>query len=293
MKYIFHAAMPADAPLIRRLKDGADVFSKNQRALARYVLKNYQSVAFATVSKLAEQSGVSEATVVRFAKALDFSGYPEFQKEVRRLLRADLRGVERFKLGAEPKTEHQTPLDTVAQKERENISALYDSYDARAFANAVRVLRRASEVMIVGTRSTAPLAYHMWFALNKIAIPSTRVLTITSETYDRLSRTGKGACVVVIGFPRYLREHVKLLELAKARRLATLTITDSTFSPLQGDVTLHAPAESASFVAFHCAPLILINALVHEVSLSDSTETLEALRQFETVAESQQYFVKE
>ena len=62
MKYIFHAAMPADAPLIRRLKDGADVFSKNQRALARYVLKNYQSVAFATVSKLAEQSGVSEAT---------------------------------------------------------------------------------------------------------------------------------------------------------------------------------------------------------------------------------------
>ena len=285
--------MPTEAPLLRRLKDGADAFSKNQRALARYVLKNYESVAFATVSQLAEVSGVSEATVVRFAKALDFSGYPEFQKEVRRLLRADLRGVERFKLGAEPKPAHQTPLDAVAQKERENISALYDSYDTRAFAKAVRMLRRASEVMIVGTRSTAPLAYHMWFALNKIGIPSTRVSTIGSDTYDRLSRLGKAACVVVIGFPRYLREHVKLLEFAKARRLATLTIPDSTFSPLQGDVTLHAPAESASFVAFHCAPLILINALVHEVSLSDSTKTLEALRQFETVAATQQYFVKE
>jgi DNA-binding MurR/RpiR family transcriptional regulator len=257
------------------------------------VLKNYESVAFATVSQLAEESGVSEATIVRFAKALEFSGYPEFQKEVRRLLRADLRGVERFKLGAQPKPERQTPLDAVAEKERENISALYDSFDARAFSNAVRLVRRASEVVIVGTRSTASLAHHMWFALDKIGIKAIRVSAITSETYDLLSRVGKGACVVVIGFPRYLREHVKVLEFAKARRLSTLTITDSTFSPLQGDVTLHAPAESASFVAFHCAPLILVNALVHEVSVVESTKTLEALKQFETVAESQQYFVKE
>src|SRR5512132_3568274 len=125
----------AEAPLLRRLKDSGDVLSKNQRTLARYVLKHYESVAFATVSALAQQSGVSEATVVRFVKALDFRGYPEFQNEVRRLLRADLRGVERFKLGAEPAAGRRTPLDAITAKERENISALYDSYDARAFAD--------------------------------------------------------------------------------------------------------------------------------------------------------------
>jgi DNA-binding MurR/RpiR family transcriptional regulator len=282
-----------DAPLLRRLNDSADVLSKNQRTLARYVLKYYESVAFATVSELAEQSGVSEATVVRFAKALDFSGYPEFQKEVRRLLRADLRGVERFKLGAGPPASQSTPLDAIAAKERENISALYDSFDGRAFARAVRLLRQAPEVMVVGTRSTASVAHHLWFALNKIGMNATRVTTISSETYEHLSRMDPKACVVVIGFPRYLREQVKLLESAKARRLATLSITDSTFSPLRGDVTLHAPAESASFVAFHCAPLILVNALVHEVSVADSTRTLEALRHFEAVAETQEYFVKE
>lgn len=283
----------SDAPLIRRLKDGADAFSRNQRVLARYVLRNYESVAFATVSQLAEQSGVSDATIVRFAKALDFKGYPAFQKEVRRLLRADLRGVERFKLGAERNADSKTPLDLVTEKERENISALYDSYDARAFGKAVQMLRRASEVVVVGTRSTAPVAYHLWFSLNKIAVTATRVLSVTSETYDRVSRMDKRACVVVIGFPRYLREQVKLLEFARGRGLATLTITDSTFSPLQGDVTLYAPAESASFVAFHCAPLILINALVHELSIADSTKTLNALKQFEAVADSQQYFHKE
>jgi DNA-binding MurR/RpiR family transcriptional regulator len=155
------------------------------------------------------------------------------------------------------------------------------------------MLRRGSEVLAVGTRSTASLAHHLAFALEKIAIRATRVSTITSETYDRLSRLDRKACVVVIGFPRYLREHLKLLEFAKARRIPTLTITDSPFSPLQGEVSLYAPAESASFVAFHCAPLILINALVHELSVADSSRTLEALKQFEMVAESQRYFVKD
>ncbi len=218
--------MSATTPLIRRLNDGADAFSKNQRVLARYVLANYQSVAFATVAQLATQSGVSEATVVRFAKALS-------------------------------------------------------------------MLRAAPEVVVVGTRSTAPLANHLWFALTKIAVDATLVTTISSETYDYLSRVDKRACVVVIGFPRYLREQVRVLEFARNRRLATLTVTDSTFSPLRGHVSLYAPAESASFVAFHCAPLVLLNALVHELSVADEKKTLAALDRFESVAESQEYFLKE
>ncbi len=285
--------MRAELPLIRRLQDGADGFSKNQRVLARHVLANYQAVAFSTVAQLAGESGVSEATIVRFTKALHFEGYPAFQKEVRRLVRAELRGVERFKLGAVRNSSARTPLDLITEKERENISALYDSYDAQAFGRALGMLRAAPEVVVVGTRSTASLACHLWFALTKIGIPAARVTTISSETYDYLSRVDKRACVVVIGFPRYLREQVKLLEFAKSRKLATLTITDSAFSPLRGQVSLYAPAESASFVAFHCAPLVLINALVHELSVTDEKRSLAALDRFETIAESQQYFAKE
>jgi DNA-binding MurR/RpiR family transcriptional regulator len=285
--------MSAATPLLRRLNEGANAFSKNQRVLARYVHANYQSVAFATVAQLAEQSGVSEATIVRFAQALDFSGYPELQKEIRRLVRAELRGVERFKLGAAQKTPARTPLDLITEKERENISALYEAFDPQAFAKALGMLRGAQEVIVIGTRSTAPLAYHLWFALTKIGFDATHVSSISSETYDHLSRVDKQSCVVVIGFPRYLREQVEALEFARRRKLATLTITDSTFSPLRGQVSLYVPAESASLVAFHCAPLVLINALVHELSVANEKKTLAALDRFEAVADSQHYFFKE
>ncbi|HEX2829033.1 MAG TPA: MurR/RpiR family transcriptional regulator [Burkholderiales bacterium] len=284
--------MPPAATLLRRLEESAEAFSTNQRVLARFVAANYQAVAFATISELAEQSGVSEATIVRFAKALDFSGYPALQKEIRRLVRAELPGAERLKLGARAKPAAATPLDLVIDNERENIASLHESFDAKSFGRAREMLRGASEVLVAGTRSTAALACHLAFALNKLAIATTRALSISSETYDLVSRLEKRALVVVIGFPRYLRETVDLLEFARGRGLSTLTITDSAFSPLKGEVSLYAPAESASFVAFHCAPLILVNALVHELSVADGERTLEALDRFEEVAEDRRYFVK-
>lgn len=281
--------MKSETDLLRRLTDGARAFSANQRSLAKYVQTHYQTVAFSTVSDLAKQSGVSQATIVRFAKALGFKGYPGFQKEVRRLVRADLKGTERFKLSPAA----ASPLDLVLAKEMENLGALRDAFDAHAFRAALKSLRSASEVLIVGARATAPLATHMAFGLAKLGMRAARALAVTSDTYDQTNRLDRRACVVVIGFPRYLRELVELLDFAKSAKLATLAITDSAFSPLRADVSLYAPAESASFMAFHSAPLVLINALLHELSFADRGATVAALDRFEAVADHRNFFHKE
>ena len=280
--------MKSETDLLRRLAKGAEGYSANQRVLAKYVQTHYQTVAFSTVSQLAGQSGVSEATVVRFAKALGFKGYPDFQKEVRRLVRADLKGTERFQLSQAD----ASPLDLVLQKEMENLAALREAFDGAAFKQALRQIRNASEVMVVGARATAPLAAHLAFGLQKLGLRCSRQLSVTSDTYDQLHRLGRKALVVVIGYPRYLRELVEVIDFAKAAKLATLAITDSAFSALRADVSLYAPAESASFVAFHSAPLVLINALLHELSLADRNATLSALDKFEAVAADRQFFQK-
>ncbi len=285
--------MPAEAPLFRRLKDGVEGFSRNHRVLARYVLAHHQTVAFSTITQLAEQSGVSEATIIRFARALSFKGYPDFQKEIRRLVRAELRGPERLRQGAAAESAEKTSLDRVVERERENLATLRATFDARAFGKAVALLRKASEIMVVGDRSAAPLARHLWFALGKLDRRACCVTAINSEAFDQVSRLREGACLAVIGFPRYLREQVRLLAFARTRKLSTLAITDSVFSPYQGDVSLYAPAESTSFMAFHCAPLVLVNTLLHELSVADEAKTLAALEHFDQTADRLAYFVKE
>jgi hypothetical protein len=55
-------------------------------------------------------------------------------------------------------------------------------------------------------------------------------------------------------------------------------------------MSLFTPAESASFVAFHCAPMTLINAILNELGAADAKRTLAALQRFERLAETRRYF---
>ncbi|MCC7346576.1 MAG: MurR/RpiR family transcriptional regulator [Variibacter sp.] len=274
-------------PLIERLRERVDGMSKAQRLLAHHVLRNYQSVAFSTVSDLARESGVSEATVVRFAGTLGFSGYPALQKEVRRVVRADLKGTERFRAKS---AQQEDPLSVAIRKELENIAHLDEAADREALRRAAAMLRAARHIVVAGARSTAPLAQHLWFALDKLRLPARRVVTLDSEAFESVARLGNGDCLVAIGFPRYLRGLVQLLGLAAERGAQRLVITDSPYSALKGEIGLFAPAESSSFVAFHGAPLILINALIDCVSLADRQSALDALQQFEQLAERHDYF---
>lgn len=282
--------MLPEAPLFVQLQERCGNLPPNQRTLARYVLENYQAVAFANVKELARMSGVSEATIIRFTRSLGFAGYPGFQQEIRRLVRADLKGTERFELTKTAKKPGHGTLGVVIQKELENITHLDEMFDQKAFRAALKVMRSASEVVVVGSRSTASLASHLCFGLNKIGLRATRIMSITTETYDFLNRLDRKACVILIGFPRHLRETINLLAFMKKRSAKTVCITDSPFSPLRGEINLYVPVESASFVGFHCAPLILINTLLHELSLVDKQKTLGALSQFEVLAGDEGYF---
>jgi DNA-binding MurR/RpiR family transcriptional regulator len=279
-------------PLIQLIEAQAATLTPAQRELARHVTENYQSVAFATVAELARAARVSEATVVRFAVALGFAGYPAFQKEVRRMVRADLKGTDRFAMAEADRPAAGTPLDRAIAKEAENLRHLGTMQDASSLRAAAVLLRQARRVLVAGARSTAPLAFHVWFALDKLGLDAARTLTADSEALDRIGRMDARDVVLVIGFPRYLRALAALLDAAGSRGVRRIVVTDSPFSPLKGEVALHAPAESASFVAFHAAPLVLLNTLVEEVAATDRARALEALQGFEAVAEAGGYFLR-
>ena len=92
-----------------RLEDKVQRFSRSQKALGRFILKNYHRIAFMTIRQFAKSSGISEATIIRFVTALGFKGYPSFQKEIRIIVRAELKGPDRFKSAEDRFEERSNP----------------------------------------------------------------------------------------------------------------------------------------------------------------------------------------
>ena len=166
VKEKIHAMMPA--------------FSKGQKRIAEYILKNYDTAAFLTAAKLGEKAGVSESTAVRFAMLLGYEGYPEFQEAMAAFLKKRLGSVEKIE-AASGDIEQSKVLSYVMSADIEKIRLTMDTIEPDAFELAVDMLNTAEHIYVVGVRSCAPLAEFLGFYLRMVH-DNVRMVTTNSAS---------------------------------------------------------------------------------------------------------------
>jgi DNA-binding MurR/RpiR family transcriptional regulator len=83
--------VPPDATeLAEVLRRDYERFSPAQQALARYLVDHLAELPLVSAHEVAQAAHCSPATVVRFAQALGYAGYPELQRTVRQAHRPGL-----------------------------------------------------------------------------------------------------------------------------------------------------------------------------------------------------------
>ena len=132
-------------------------FSKGQRTIAQFILKNYDKAAFMTAARLGEVTGVSESTVVRFAADLGYRGYPGMKKALQEIVRNRLTSVERIE-AAESTMDGHDVLKAVLRADINNLQATLDEVDQDNFDQAVDMILSAKHIYIIGMRTSTTLA---------------------------------------------------------------------------------------------------------------------------------------
>lgn len=74
----------------KRIREARPRMSKSFARLAEFILDSYIQSALMTATELAHQVDVDAATVVRFAQMLEYSGFPELQREIKERVKHDL-----------------------------------------------------------------------------------------------------------------------------------------------------------------------------------------------------------
>ena len=85
-----------DTNLMDRIRNQYPSMSKGQKLIAKFMLESYDKAAFMTAGALGRQVGVSESTVVRFACALGYEGYPKLQRNLQEIIKNKLTTVQRL-----------------------------------------------------------------------------------------------------------------------------------------------------------------------------------------------------
>jgi DNA-binding MurR/RpiR family transcriptional regulator len=237
--------------------------SKSHLKIAQYILKNPNQVSFLNIGELAKQVKVSDATIVRFATFLGFSGYPDFQRQIQSSVQQQLTTTERLKISKEVYGEENQGISHILNGDIENIQLTMRNLDVKQFREGINQLIKARKVFIVANRSAAALGVFMQYYLNMI-VDHVEMLESIDKNADRLYDLQPHDLVIGISFSRYTRSTVEILAYAKDKEAMTMALTDTLLSPLiqYAEVSLTAESGMPAIIDSFVAPLSIINALL-------------------------------
>lgn len=270
--------------LIVQIQKSFSKLSKGQKLIAQFIIDNYDKAAFMTASKLGTKVGVSESTVVRFANALDFEGYPELQRALQEIIKTKLTTVQRVEMASEYSNEGAI-LKKVLKSDMENIRTTLENIDSELFQDVIDQIFKAKKIYIVGLRSSTALAEYLGFYLNLILDNVKIVGYGISDIFEQMLRISKDDLVIGISYPRYSNRTIEAITYAKEQGVPIISITDSLLSPIAGlsDYSLTAKSNMVSFVDSLVAPMSLINALIVAVGMREKEEIREYFNKLENI----------
>lgn len=250
--------------------------SKGQKLIAQYILNNYDKVAFMTACKLGETVGVSESTVVRFANALGYSGYPKLQAALQELIKNKLTTVQRVEM-ANDYSDENTILNKILKGDIDNIRETLEEIDGEAFQEAVSRLLKARKIYILGMRTSFVVAQYLGFYLGIILDNVHTVRMDMGDAFEQIVRIGEGDVVIAFSFPRYSKKSFQLVKYAKEKGAHVISITDSLFAPIASvsDNTLIVKSNMASFVDSLVPAMSVANALAVAVGMKEKEDIKE------------------
>ena len=259
--------------LISHIQSQYPRFSKGQKLIAQYILKNYDKVAFMTACKLGETVGVSESTVVRFANALGYSGYPKLQDALQELIKNKLTTVQRVDMVKEF-NDDSAILKKIVKSDIDNIKDTLDEIDEKAFEEASNRILKARRIYILGMRSSFTIAQYLGFYLG-IILDSVHVIrTDMGDAFEQVVKINEDDVLIAISFPRYSTKSYQIVSYAKEKGAHIVSLTDSLFAPVASltDNLLLVKSNMVSFVDSLVPALSIANALIVSVGMKEKED---------------------
>lgn len=252
----------------QRIKNTAHTFSKGQKKIASAILNDYDKAAYMTAAALGRYVGVSESTVVRFAGALGFDGYVEFQRAVQELVRTRLTPNQRIEI-TKQRIGRGDVLENVMESDINKIRFTLETLDREAFYKSVDAILSAKRIYVMGARSAGVLAQMLDYNLSMIFDNVKFIHPFSSaEIFEQMFSIDQNDVLIAFSFPRYSSKMVDAVKYARQRGASVVVFTDSEISPIAeyASYLLTAQSDMASFMDSLVAPISIINAIIVEIT---------------------------
>lgn len=255
-----------------------ETLSPGQYKIADYIQKNMQTVLFLTEQEIADNLGLSIASVSRFWRSVGFKNIKDFKNQLREHL--EVTPAAKMKNIMDRANAASFPGQFLASS-IEHLESTLQHYSQEAFDAAVDALVTARRVYLYAPGPSSGLAQLMHYRLCRFGLSIHRLDRGGSELFeDLLHITGEDA-VVLFGFVRLLPEAKVITDHAKQCGYRTILITDRLVSDFSGQCDMTLYASRGEIWEFHSmiAPTFLVENLIVAAGMRNQEQHLRKLEQ--------------
>lgn len=278
-----------------RLQNGFDGLTRAERQLASVLLENWPVSGLGSITKIADNAGVSTPTVARMIQKLGFSGFPGFQAALRDELEAKISGPmekhERWSSDAPDTHILNRFADAILNNLRQSLSQI----KPEDFDKACALLANMdNSVFVAGGRITHTLAEYLFLHLQMIRSGTTLISSNDSAWPHHMLDMVENDVLVVLDVRRYQNDLLKLAEAAKARGVRIILITDQWRSPVAAHAayTFSCRIEAPSAWDSNAALLVLLETIIAHVQTSTWDTTGRRTEELEDLFDKTRLFRK-
>ena len=217
--------------------------SKGEKRLSDFILENPVRILGMTAADIAEASGVSTASVIRYVKKLGAEGLDRFKLELASSMDPDEGGEWKM---ADPVLSKEDNLESICEKMQDRTESAFKDFfyqlDRQELERAVNMVKGARKLYLLGIGSSYTVAYDLFHKLRRAGFDANcyQDINMVTEFFNYIDDRD---VVIAVSYSGQSSEVLYACRQAKEKQAQVIAITRNRDSAIKAmaDICLQIP----------------------------------------------------
>jgi len=253
----------------QRLQEHYETLTKSEKKIADYIMTTNEKIIHSTMSEVKQETGVGDATIIRFCQKLGFSGFTDLKIEIAK---------DDF---TNKKKNHQSTYyySDSAQNLANTLKLTENIIDNDSLSQAIELVSHAKRIHIFGMGSSGNTARDLEALFLRTGIQSNASVDPHLQA-QIASLLTKDDLVIGLSLSGKTKDTYDSLKIAKQNYAKILAITNYLFSPIAqlADIVLQTTVDEfldGGSIAGKMSQLYICDLLVKGYEIKHNVDSLE------------------
>lgn len=248
--------------------------TKAQQKIADYFIRNPERVGMCSSMEVAKEIGVSDASIIRFARAIGYEGFTDLKNDIYNSLAMQASGgvsglslSERYEMNRSKYGGRGSREDYIKVMQY-NQERTFQQNGEELFDQAVSRLISAKNRYVIGFRGCLGIGIQCAWLLRFLLDHVTAVSDEGPGGIGLLQDISSEDCALFFSLSRYYKSDLRLATLCRERGASLIVVTDGILSPMAelADVLLIVEDKQISFFNSTAAVNMISEYLITKVA---------------------------